>query len=59
MKWDILCYGIVGILHSIADWYFAKEFNPDMTTKMRVISAIKLGVLWPLYWLKVLLEEFL
>jgi hypothetical protein len=48
MKWDIVCYVIIGILHGIGDWYFAKQFDPDMTTKTRAISAIKVGFLWPL-----------
>lgn len=56
---NIICYSIIGILHGVADWYFAREFNPDMTTKMRVISAIKMTFLWPLYWLKAILGEFL
>lgn len=59
MRADLILYAIIGVLHGIADWVFARQFNPDMDTKQRVISAIKLGVLWPLYWIKALLEEFL
>ncbi len=56
---SLIVYLIVGVLHGIADWIFLPQFDPCVDTKGRIVSAIKLGLLWPLYWLKVVLEEFL
>lgn len=52
-------YCFIVVVNGVGDWFLAHQFDPDMTTKQRIIHAIKFGVLWPLYWIKAILGEFL
>ena len=52
-------YIIWGVCNGLLDWVFANQFDPDMTTKKRVISAVMFGAFWPFYYVKAILNEFL
>ena len=54
----IAMYVIWGVCNGLLDWVFENQFNP-MNTKERIISAVKFGVLWPFYYVKAVLNEFL
>ncbi|HOT87994.1 MAG TPA: hypothetical protein PLC59_00475 [Bacteroidales bacterium] len=51
-----IIYVIIGILHGIADWIFTSQFSPKINVKKRIVGAINTGILWPLYWIKYILE---
>lgn len=55
----VAMYIIWGVCNGLLDWVFANQFDPDMTTKTRIISAVKFGVLWPFYYIKMVLNEIL
>ena len=55
----VFLYCCVAVLNGIGNWIFAYQFDPDMTTKTRIIGAVKFGLLWPFYWFKAILDEFL